>query len=90
VPPQSSVERETIDTQLRILQTCTDGRMKRYSLLFSVKTASLDGPETRREGPRNDKKYCESQENQPTMLHIVTFSSVPGTAAQRERAILFR
>jgi hypothetical protein len=32
----SSIDRETIDTQLKILQTYTDGKMKRYGLLFSV------------------------------------------------------
>jgi hypothetical protein len=32
----SSIDRETIDTQLKILQAYTDGKMKRYGLLFSV------------------------------------------------------
>lgn len=36
MPPPSSSERETIDTQLKILQTYADGKMKRYGLLFSV------------------------------------------------------
>src|SRR5215472_12610340 len=31
-----SIDRETIDTQLKILQAYTDGKMKRYGLLFSV------------------------------------------------------
>jgi hypothetical protein len=36
VTAPSSFDRETIDTQLKILQAYTDGKMKRYSLLFSV------------------------------------------------------
>ena len=36
MPVLSSSDRETIQTQLQILQAYTEGKMKRYGLLFSV------------------------------------------------------